>query len=87
MNCWHCGTELIWGGDHDCEDNEEFIMVTNLSCPNCQSFFLVYLPETEMRLLMKQSGDNRVRDTGRSNLKMGEFPPMERFTNERRFQH
>ena len=29
-----------------------------------------------MRLLMKQSGDNRVRDTGRSNLKMGEFPPM-----------
>ena len=47
MNCWHCGTELIWGGDHDCEDNEEFIMVTNLSCPNCQSFFLVYLPETE----------------------------------------
>jgi len=20
MNCWHCGTELIWGGDHDLED-------------------------------------------------------------------
>ena len=19
MNCWHCKTELIWGGDHDCE--------------------------------------------------------------------
>ena len=19
MNCWHCGTELIWGGDHDLE--------------------------------------------------------------------
>ena len=17
MNCWHCGHELIWGGDHD----------------------------------------------------------------------
>ena len=17
MNCWHCNTELIWGGDHD----------------------------------------------------------------------
>ena len=20
MNCWHCGTELIWGADHDMED-------------------------------------------------------------------
>ena len=20
MNCWHCGTELIWGGDHDMDD-------------------------------------------------------------------
>jgi len=26
MNCWHCGTELIWGGDHDVEDNEEYVM-------------------------------------------------------------
>ena len=24
MNCWHCGTELIWGGDHDTEDNEDY---------------------------------------------------------------
>ena len=42
MNCWHCGTELIWGGDHDCEENEEHDMVTNLSCPNCGAFVLVY---------------------------------------------
>ena len=20
MNCWHCGTMLIWGGDHNIED-------------------------------------------------------------------
>ena len=20
MNCWHCGTELIWGADYDMED-------------------------------------------------------------------
>ena len=20
MNCWSCGTELIWGGDHNGED-------------------------------------------------------------------
>ena len=47
MNCWHCGTELIWGGDHDVEDNEEYVMETNLSCPECQALVLVYLPKTE----------------------------------------
>ena len=44
MNCWHCGTELIWGGDHDTEDNEDYSMVTNLSCPECHSFVEVYYP-------------------------------------------
>ena len=44
MNCWHCNTELIWGGDHDLEDHGEFMMVTNLSCPECKSFVEVYLP-------------------------------------------
>ena len=48
MNCWHCRTELIWGGDHDCEDNEEYIMETNLSCPKCNSFVMVYLPKEEV---------------------------------------
>jgi|TARA_R110000824_G_scaffold255933_2_gene444875 DNA-directed RNA polymerase subunit RPC12/RpoP len=49
MNCWHCEKELIWGGDHDIEEdvNEEYQMVTNLSCPNCDSFVLVYLPKKE----------------------------------------
>ena len=44
MNCWHCNTELIWGGDHDGEDycNEEYNIVTNLSCPKCDAFVLVY---------------------------------------------
>ena len=44
MNCWHCETELIWGGDHDGEDycNEEYNIVTNLSCPKCDAFVLVY---------------------------------------------
>ena len=45
MNCWHCNTKLIWGGDHDIEDNDEFIMVTNLSCPNCGSYVEVYYPK------------------------------------------
>jgi hypothetical protein len=46
MNCWHCLEELIWGGDHDLDD-EEFDMVTNLSCPNCGVFVLVYLPRED----------------------------------------
>ena len=42
MDCYHCKTELIWGGDHDCEDDEDYAIVTNLSCPKCQSLVIVY---------------------------------------------
>tara|TARA_R110000787_G_scaffold62390_1_gene141124 strand:+ start:709 stop:882 length:174 start_codon:yes stop_codon:yes gene_type:complete len=43
MNCWHCGTELIWGGDHDISDEDEiYDMVTNLHCPKCESHVDVY---------------------------------------------
>ena len=48
MNCWHCKTPLIWGGDHDLEDSvrgEMFAMVTNLSCPKCNSYVEVYVPK------------------------------------------
>ena len=46
MECWHRKTTLIWGGDHDIEeeDDEDFSMVTNLSCPNCESLVEVYYP-------------------------------------------
>jgi len=45
VNCWHCNTELIWGGDHDLEEeNEDYSIVTNLSCPKCHSFVEVYYP-------------------------------------------
>ena len=43
MNCWHCNTELIWGGDHDLDMDmtPEYSIVTNLTCPlgyrNCRS--------------------------------------------------
>lgn len=45
VNCWHCNTQLIWGGDHDYEDygSEGEGIVTNLSCPECGAFVLVYL--------------------------------------------
>ena len=43
MKCWHCNTELIWGGDHDDEDEDgNEMIVTNLSCPKCEAFVLVY---------------------------------------------
>ena len=44
MNCWACDTELIWGGDHDLdtdEEEEKHHIVTNLHCPKCDSFALV----------------------------------------------
>ena len=42
MNCLHCSTELIHGGDHDGEEEEDHDIVSNLSCPNCETFVLVY---------------------------------------------
>ena len=40
MNCWHCNTQLIWGGDHDIDEDEgmEYDIVTNLTCPKCESY-------------------------------------------------
>ena len=44
MKCWVCNAELIWGGDHDIEpfDEEDYSIVTNLSCPECDAFVEVY---------------------------------------------
>ena len=44
MNCWYCNTELIWGGDYNYDDynREGEGIVTNLHCPECKSFVLVY---------------------------------------------
>ena len=49
MKCWHCNTELIWGGDHDIDhEDEDYCMETNLSCPNCNALHIVYLPKDEI---------------------------------------
>ena len=48
MNCWHCKSELIWGGDHDLADEcDTFLMVTNLSCPKCGCCVDVYMPKDD----------------------------------------
>mgnify|MGYP003116040451 FL=1 len=47
MNCYSCNTELIWGGDHDAHNLDEYAIVTNLSCPKCEAFVLVYHEKKE----------------------------------------
>ena len=58
MNCWHCGTELIWGGDHDTEDNEDYDIVSNLSCPKCHAAVDVWHPSEK---LIKEYKDHELR--------------------------
>jgi len=49
MNCYNCNNEWIWGGEHEIEeDNEEYIMETNLSCPKCNSFVIIYTPKEKL---------------------------------------
>ena len=48
MKCWHCNTELIWGGDHDTEDNEMYDIVSNLSCPDCHTAVDVWHPSEKL---------------------------------------
>ena len=56
MKCWHCKKELIWGGDHDIEEeNEDYDMVTNLSCPKCHSAVYVYHPSVKLLKEYKDS--------------------------------
>ncbi len=40
MKCYVCGSELIWGSDHDNESGD-FSIETSLSCPDCNAFVLV----------------------------------------------
>ena len=40
MKCYWCDSDLIWGGDIDVDESlphEEFSVMTNLSCPRCES--------------------------------------------------
>ena len=49
MKCWHCKKELICGGNHDIEEeNEYYDFVTHLSCPKCHSHVNVYHPSVKL---------------------------------------
>ena len=45
--CFQCGSELIWGGDHDCEPEDDHLIVSNLTCPECNTFYLMYWGESD----------------------------------------
>ncbi len=48
MKCWHCGTEIIWGGDFDIsEEDPDYELETNMSCPECGTFYLIYKPKDD----------------------------------------
>ena len=52
MDCWSCGSELIWGGDErrvsfcgierNGDEEDVYEIVTNLSCPCCKALVIVY---------------------------------------------
>lgn len=59
--CWFCGTEMIWGGDHSFEDYgmEGDGIVANLSCPGCGATAEYYTKQEEDD--MKDMGITEVR--------------------------
>ena len=63
MNCWHCDTEVIWGGDHDVEDSEDYSIVSNFSCPECHCFMEVWYPSEKLRQAYKDNEEEHTRST------------------------
>ena len=48
MNCPNCSNNLIHGGDHDDEDADgRGYIASNLSCPECDTFLIIYTPIEE----------------------------------------
>ena len=49
MKCYHCGSDVIWGGDHTFEEHglDGDGVVSNLSCSKCEAQYLIYLGEKD----------------------------------------
>ena len=49
MKGYHCGSDVIWGGDPSYEDYglEGEGIVSNLHCPKCEAEYLIYLGEKD----------------------------------------
>ncbi len=44
LKCFGCGGQVIWGGDHDTEGMDDYFIVSNLTCMDCDMFYLMYHP-------------------------------------------
>jgi len=57
MNCWHCNTYLEMHSEQTIEEHKDYykklgihtvqsayLIITNLTCPNCHSFVEIYKP-------------------------------------------
>jgi RNase P subunit RPR2 len=41
--CWHCNTKLLYGGEHDISQEDEFYdSVTYMGCPECGTHVEIY---------------------------------------------
>lgn len=47
MNCYACKAELIWGCDYDTEEGDDHLIMTCLSCSECNAEVVVYWGKKE----------------------------------------
>jgi|TARA_R110000796_G_scaffold64443_2_gene149308 predicted RNA-binding Zn-ribbon protein involved in translation (DUF1610 family) len=48
MKCPKCNAKMIWGGDHDNDDDEnQYIIMSNFLCPDCETMVYVNWSEKE----------------------------------------
>jgi len=41
--CWYCEDGiLIWGGDDDCEPEDDHLIRTKLSCSDCGAYYEIW---------------------------------------------
>jgi len=40
-----CGKEMIKGGSHEYEESDDWLIVNNYSCPDCETLVLEYIPQ------------------------------------------
>lgn len=46
IDCPHCAKEMIWGGDHDREEDETHPVESNFHCQHCDAYVLLLLPRS-----------------------------------------
>ena len=80
MNCLHCNTKLIHGGDHDGSvAHDGYDIISNLSCPNCET--QVYVEHTfpfdnnQKDLFEQPEMWEHYCDTEKSMMEVGKYEP------------